>query len=90
MSAVQAGQGVLSGSVVVEIAPPASNPPMLTEAQKFEQTLLEQLQILGDIVSNLALDCYITLAKLAYFGHKKFGDFCSGNIRQDLSRGGTK
>ena len=60
---------------MVAVVPTASNPPLLTEAQNFEQTLLGPLQIPGAIVSNIALNGYSTLADLAYFGHKDFEDF---------------
>ena len=57
----QAGQGGLEGNVVLTTTPPTSNPPLLTEAQNFEQTLLGPLQIPGAIVSNNALNGYSTL-----------------------------
>ena len=75
MSAAQAGQGVLAGTVAVEIVPPVYTPPLLTGAHKFEQNFLGPLKIPGDIVSNIALNGYINLADLAYFDHKDFEDF---------------
>ena len=89
MSAAQSGQVGLAGAIAVAIAPPTSNPPLLTEAQKFEQTLLGPFQIPGSILSNLAINGYSTLDDLAYFGHKYFEYFCSVNIRQYLNRGGA-
>ena len=35
MSASQAGQRGFSGAIAVAISPPAYNPPLLTEANKF-------------------------------------------------------
>ena len=77
MSAAQAEQERLTGTVAVAIVPPEYTPTPLIEAQKLEQKFLGPLQIPGDIVSNLALNCYITLVDLDYFGHKGFEDFCS-------------
>ena len=79
----------MSGAIVVAIAPPASNPPLLTESQKFKHTLMGSLQIPGAIVPNLALNGYSILADLAYFGHKYFEDFYSAKIRQALNCGGA-
>ena len=90
MSSEKSGQGGLSGTVAVEIVPLASTPPLLKDAHKFKQTLLGPLQVPGAIVSNLALNGYITLADLDYFGHKDLEDFCSTKIRQALNPGGPK
>ena len=76
-------------AVAVEIAPPESNPPLFTEAQKSKQTFLVPLKIPRAIMSKLALNSYSTLADLDDFGHKEFEYFCSAKIRQDLYRGGT-
>ena len=70
MSEAQSVQGGLAGAVAVSIAPPASNPPVLTEAHNFEQTFLGPLQIPVAIVSNIAINGYSNLADLDYYGHK--------------------
>ena len=62
MSAAQEGQVGLEGAIVVAIVPPESTQPQLAEEQKFKQTFLGPLKITGDIVSNLALNGYSTLA----------------------------
>ena len=62
MSAAQEGQGGLEGAIVVTIVPPASTQPLLAEEHNFKQNFLRPLKIIGDIVSNLALNGYSTLA----------------------------
>ena len=89
MNASQAGEGGLSGAVVEATVLPASNPLLLKEENKFEQTLLVPLQISGSLVFNLALNGYSNLANLDYFGHKDFEDFCSAKIIQALDHSGA-
>ena len=89
MDAAQAGQGGLEDAIALEIVPPAPHPPLLIEAHKSKQNLLGPLKIPGDIVLNLALNGYSTLADLASFGHKDFEYFCSDKIRQYFKHGGA-
>ena len=76
----------MSGAVVVTIVPPAYTPPLLTEAKKFEQTFMGPFKIPGDILFDLALNGYSTLAELVYFGHKDFEYLFSAKIIQALNR----
>ena len=62
MSAAQEGKGGLEGTIVVTIVTPASIWPLLVEEHNFKQNFLGPLKIIGDIVSNLALNGYSTLA----------------------------
>ena len=62
MSAVQEGKGGLEVAIVVTIVTPASIRPLLAGENNFKQTFLGPLKTTGDIVSNLALNGYSTLA----------------------------
>ena len=79
----------MAGAIAVAIVSPAYNPPLLTETQNFEKTLLGPLQIPRNILSNLALNGYSTLSELAYFGHNYFEEFCPAKIIQALNRDGN-
>ena len=89
MNASQAGEGGLAGAVVEATVLPPSNPLLLKEENKFEQTLLVPFQIPGDIFSSIALKGYSTLADLDYFCHKNIEDYCSAKIIQALDHSGA-